>query len=41
MIKTVMLLDTRILNFRKEWTKEQALIFKEAVDLLKLAHQQY
>lgn len=28
-------------KLRKKWTKEQALIFKEAVDLLKLAHEQY
>ena len=28
-------------KLRKKWTKEQALIFKEAVDLLKLAHRQY
>ena len=28
-------------KLRKKFTKEQALIFKEAVDLLKLAHEQY
>jgi len=28
-------------ELRKEWTKEQALIFKDAVDLLKLSHEQY
>ena len=28
-------------ELRKEWTKEQARIFKDAVDLLKLSHEQY
>ena len=28
-------------ELRKEWTKKQALIFKDAVDLLKFSHEQY